>query len=309
VDVGLQVTRFPAPLPNFRSLVFFHALAQLEGENGQLLTALFNNDIGPSLFLKADVRRRNCTWATCGGGSARMGAACAGASATVCVQDNDGIYRSGWLYVLKHHFMFQMSHATRHTSHVIRHTSLAVQHAFKLRALFFVSRGSAASHRVRTGQQQPGQSPPARHTSHVTRHTSHVTRHTSHVTRHTSHVTRHTSHVTRHTPHATRHTSHVTRHTSHVTLHTSHATRHTPHVTRHTPHVTRHTSHATRHTSHATRHTSHAILQLISDLTVGCAVVRVTGGGKVTAGAADAEVNQRVESWVRNRQSRVMCEV
>jgi hypothetical protein len=143
VDVGLQVTRFPAPLPNFRSLVFFHAVAQLEGENGQLLTALFNNDIGPSLFLKADVRRRNCTWATCGGGSARMGAACAGASATVCVQDNDGIYRSGWFDVLKHHSRFKChtSHVTRHSSHVTRHTS------------------------------------------HVTRHTSHVTRHTSHVTR------------------------------------------------------------------------------------------------------------------------------
>ncbi len=116
------------------------------------------------------------------------------------------------------------SHVTRHTSHVTHHTSLAVQHAFKLRILFFVSRGSAASHCVRTGQQQPGQSPRC-------------------------------------------------------------------------------------HTSHVTRHTSHAILQLISDLTVGCAVVRVAGGGKVTAGAADAEVNQRVESWVRSRQSRVMCDV
>ena len=104
---------------------WFYAAAQLEGESGQRLTALFNNDIGPSLFLKADVRRRNCTWATCGGGSARTGAACAGASATVCVQDNDGIYRSGWVDVSKHHscFMFQMSHVTLHTSHVTHHMS------------------------------------------------------------------------------------------------------------------------------------------------------------------------------------------
>ena len=143
----------------------FYAAAQLEGESGQRLTALFNNDIGPSLFLKADVRRRNCTWATCGGGSARTGAACAGASATVCVQDNDGIYRSGWLHVSRR---LHIPHVTRHTSHVTRHTSHVT-----------------------------------RHTSHVTRHTSHVTRHTSHVTRHTSHVTRHTPHVTRHTSRVT----------------------------------------------------------------------------------------------------------
>jgi hypothetical protein len=67
------------------------------------------------------------------------------------------------------------------------------------------------------------------------------------------------------------------------------------HVTRHTSHVTRHTSHVTRHTSLLTRE----LFQLISELTVGCAVVQVEEGSGAKGGSLQAEAHQRVQSWVR----------
>ncbi len=94
IDVVLQVLPPPSQLstPFKIQSPQNSSLSQLEGGRGISSTALFNNDIGPSLFLKAEIRRRNCTWTTCGG-IGGTGVACAGASATASVQDNDGVYR------------------------------------------------------------------------------------------------------------------------------------------------------------------------------------------------------------------------
>ncbi len=150
---------------------------QLEGESGRRLIALFNNAIGPSLFLKADVQHRNCTWAACRGGSARTGVACAGASATVSVQDDDGIYRSGLSIVANcyGYWVSLLTCSTRSSSgyYSSSHAALPPPIVFGL--------GSSSQVKLRTANH-------VNLTSHVTRHTSHVTRHTSYVTRHTSHA-------------------------------------------------------------------------------------------------------------------------
>jgi hypothetical protein len=179
---------------------------QLDGGKGKGMTAVFNNDIGASLFLKVEVRRRNCTWSTCDG-KGGPGVACVGASAAACMQDNSGVYRCNACRVTRRtsHVTRHTSHVTRHTSHVTRHTSHVTRHTTSHVTLHTTrsTRSGAGSYSSSHGALPPpivfGLSSSSQ-VKHVRRHTSHVARHTSHVsvvTRHTSHVTRHTSHVTR----------------------------------------------------------------------------------------------------------------